>query len=78
MKRGFKADAERLASRLRGEMRVAPDARLDVDQLARHLGVSVRSADELVPKAELERLYEFSRDVLAPPLSIFPMAASWL
>jgi hypothetical protein len=58
VKRGFKAEAERLATRLRSEMRVAPDARLDVDQLARHLGVSVRSADELVPRAELERLHE--------------------
>ena len=58
MKRGFKAEAERLASRLRGEMKVAPDARLDVDQLAKHLGVTVRSADQLVPRSELERLHE--------------------
>ena len=58
MKRGFKAEAERLASRLRGEMKVAPDARLDVDQLAKHLGVTVRSAAQLVPISELERLHE--------------------
>ena len=58
MRRGFKAEAERLASRLRGEMRIASDVRLDVDQLAGHLGVTIRSADELVPKTELERLHE--------------------
>jgi hypothetical protein len=58
VKRGFKAEAERLASRLRGEMKVAPDARLDVDQLAEHLGVTVRSAAQLVPRSELERLHE--------------------
>jgi IrrE N-terminal-like domain len=32
---------------------VGPDARIDVDQLARHLGVTVRQADELVPVSEL-------------------------
>jgi IrrE N-terminal-like domain len=58
VRRGFKAEAERLAARLRGEMKVAPDARLDVYQLARHLGVIVRNADELVPIAELKRLDE--------------------
>lgn len=56
MKRGFKAEVERLASRLRGEMGAAPTLRLDVDELARHLGISVRSADEFVPVAELKRL----------------------
>lgn len=58
MKRGFKAEAERIAARLRGEMGVSPAARLDVDELAKHLGISVRNADELVPLAELKRLNE--------------------
>ncbi len=56
MKRGFKAEAERLATRLRGEMGVSPATRLDVDELAKHLGISVRSAEELVSMAELQRL----------------------
>jgi IrrE N-terminal-like domain len=56
VKRGFKAEAERLASRLRREMGIASDTRLDVDKLARHLGIILQSADQLVPLAELERL----------------------
>jgi IrrE N-terminal-like domain len=58
VRRGFKAEAERLATRLRGELGTPSEARIDVDQLAAHLGVSVRSADELVPRSELERLDE--------------------
>jgi IrrE N-terminal-like domain len=58
VRRGFKAEAERLAARLRGEIGAQPDARLDVDQLSRYLGVTVLSADRLVPKADLKRLDE--------------------
>jgi IrrE N-terminal-like domain len=58
VRRGFKAEAERLAARLRGGIGVRPDARLDVDQLASHLGVAVQSADQLVSKADLKRLDE--------------------
>jgi hypothetical protein len=56
VRRGFKAEAERLATRLRGEMRVPPDVRIDVDKLASHLGVIVRSAVELVPSSDLQLL----------------------
>jgi hypothetical protein len=56
MRRGFKAEAERLATRLRSEMGVAAGCRVDIDDLAQHLGVAVRSADELVPLSELEHL----------------------
>jgi hypothetical protein len=56
VRRGFKAEAERLAARIRSDMGVPPALRLDVDHLAKHLGVTVRSADELVPREELERL----------------------
>lgn len=58
MRRGFKAEAERLASRLRSDLQVPADVGLNVDRLAEHLGVSVRSADQLVPRSELERLQE--------------------
>jgi len=37
-------------------MQVGHSQRLDVDKLAAHLGVEVRSADELVDRAELEKL----------------------
>ncbi len=39
-------------------MQVPPHERIDVDQLAKHLGVTVRSAEKLVPKSELQRLHE--------------------
>ena len=56
MKRGFKAEAERLGARIRSEMRIPADARIDVDQLAAHLGVKVRDADQFVPRSDLDRL----------------------
>jgi Zn-dependent peptidase ImmA (M78 family) len=59
MKRGFKAEAERLAVRLRRELAVPAAARLDVRKLAHHLGIKVREAQELVPEALLRQLNEF-------------------
>ena len=56
MRRGFKAEAERLAARLRGELDLRPSAAVDLTQLADHVGVEIRSADELVDRAALERL----------------------
>lgn len=56
MRRGFKAEAERLAVRLRTELGVKPDQHLNIDLLAAHLGVEVRSADSLVERTELEKL----------------------
>lgn len=58
MRRGFKAEAERLAVRLRAEIGVAPDERIAIDRLAEHLGVEVRSADTLVAIDDLKRLDE--------------------
>ena len=48
MRRGSQAEAERLAVRLRMEIGVGPDARIDVDELAQHVGIEVRDASELV------------------------------
>jgi hypothetical protein len=56
MRRGFKAEAERLAVRIRAELKVAADRRVDVDELALHVGVEVASADSLVSIEDLERL----------------------
>jgi IrrE N-terminal-like domain len=56
LKRGFKASAERDATRLRAEMGLRASAPLDPGQVAAHLGVKVVSADELVPLAQLEDL----------------------
>ena len=61
MRRGFKAEAERLAARLRTELKVMSHLRVDIDELAKYLGAEVRRADTLVDRAELEKL-----DILQP------------
>jgi hypothetical protein len=56
VRRGFKAEAERLAARLRGELGLKPSAIVELSQLANHVGVEIRSADELVDRSALHRL----------------------
>jgi len=56
LRRGFKAEAEREAARIRKELGLASHDRLDPRDLARHLDVSVVDAAELVDVAELEEL----------------------
>lgn len=56
LKRGFKADAERLAVQLRADLGLAPADPLNIGQLAKHLGVAIVSADKLVDLARLEEL----------------------
>jgi hypothetical protein len=61
--RGFKANAEREALRLRSEMGLGKADPLDVYDLAQHLDVTVVSADDLIERErleELERLQAFS------------------
>jgi Zn-dependent peptidase ImmA (M78 family) len=56
MRRGFKAEAERLATQVRAEARLGPLDKLNIERLAEHVGASIRTADELVTRAKLERL----------------------
>lgn len=56
LRRGFKAEAERDAARVRKELGLAPHDRLDPRDLARHLGVAVVDASDLVGIEELEEL----------------------
>lgn len=56
LRRGFKAEAEREAIRVRKELGLAAHDRLDPRELAQHLKVSVVDAGELVDVAELEEL----------------------
>lgn len=56
LKRGFKAEAERQAASLRKELGLAPNDRLDPRELAKHLGVAIVDAGELVDVADLEEL----------------------
>ena len=54
--RGFKADAERRAIALRAELGLEPTDALHPKDLAAHLNVGFRLADELVPREALESL----------------------
>jgi Zn-dependent peptidase ImmA (M78 family) len=56
VRRGFKAEAERLATRVRNEMGLAETDPLDAEALAKHVGASVRSADELTTLDKLQAL----------------------
>lgn len=56
MRRGFKADAERIAARVRKGLGLRPGDALVADDLAAYLGASVRSADELVSAEKLQTL----------------------
>jgi Zn-dependent peptidase ImmA (M78 family) len=50
LKRGFKAEAERIASEARGELGLSPRDRLDPVELAKHLGIPVLTMDELASR----------------------------
>jgi IrrE N-terminal-like domain len=56
LRRGFKAEAERAATRLRGELDLEPHDGLDPRALADHIKVAVVAADSLVSRQELEEL----------------------
>ncbi len=59
MRRGFKAQAERLAADLRRQLGCRDDQAVPLDALAAYLGLELVSADELVPRerfVELELL----------------------
>lgn len=56
--RGFKAEAERIAQRLRADAGVGRSARLKLKPVAESLDVRIVSADELVP---IETLHEIER-----------------
>ena len=58
MRRGFKAEAERIAETARTEMGRRPSDQVDAVDLAHHVGATVRSADELTSREKLETLEE--------------------
>ena len=58
MRRGFKAEAERLAEKVRKRDGEASHRPLDALELARHVGADVRCADELTSLEKLETLEE--------------------
>jgi len=58
MRRGFKAEAERRAEKARTDMGKRPSDHVDVVDFARHVGATVRCADELTSREKLETLEE--------------------
>ena len=58
LRRGFKAEAERIAQRLRVDAGVGRSVRLKLKPVAESLNVRIVSADELVP---METLHEIER-----------------
>jgi Zn-dependent peptidase ImmA (M78 family) len=56
MRRGFKAEAERLATQVRTEMDLGPYKPLDIKALVRYVGAQLRTADELTSLTKLEEL----------------------
>ena len=62
LRRGFKAEAERLAKDIWRAMGLKPNDRMDVARLAEHEGCTVRSAGSLVDIAKLEELNEIQND----------------
>jgi Zn-dependent peptidase ImmA (M78 family) len=64
-RRGFKADAERLAEELRGQLGLRPTDRIDLQKLAGMLNARIVSADVLVPIARLAELKAIQDDAFS-------------
>jgi Zn-dependent peptidase ImmA (M78 family) len=63
LRRGFLAEAEREAKRIRAELGLGPGEPVDASQIAKHLGIRVIAADELIDAArlhDLERVQAFA------------------
>ncbi len=56
MRRGFKAEAERLAVQARIDMGIGPYEPLQIRKLAHHVGAQLRMADELTSITRLQEL----------------------
>lgn len=56
MRRGFKAEAERLSERVRADLGLASDAQLPLDLLGGTLGAELRSAGDLIDVSRLAEI----------------------
>jgi Zn-dependent peptidase ImmA (M78 family) len=65
MRRGFKAEAERIATEIRDAMGLGLAAPATSTSIAEHLGVTVRAADELVERGRLEELAQVQADAFS-------------
>ncbi len=63
LRRGFLAEAERHAARIRCDLGQTPASKLSIDDVARYLDIQIIAADELIDVArlqELERIQAFA------------------
>jgi Zn-dependent peptidase ImmA (M78 family) len=65
MRRGFKAEAERLAADIRQRIGCGPDAPAPLEDVAKNLGVAMVSADTLVARERLEELQRLQDDAFS-------------
>ncbi len=65
LRRGFKAEAERLANDIWRQMGLTPKDRMDAVKLAEHVGCDVRPADSLVDIAKLRELRRIQQDAFS-------------
>jgi Zn-dependent peptidase ImmA (M78 family) len=65
VRRGFKSEAERRATEIRERLGCGDNDPVQLDALARDLGVRMVSADKLVPIAQLEELQELQADAFS-------------
>ena len=65
LRRGFKAESERLAKDIWSAMRLTPDHPMDAVELAKHLGCTVRRADALVDIGKLRELLQIQKDAFS-------------
>ena len=65
MRRGFKSEAERIASGVRERLGCAENNPVPLDALAIDLGVEIMSADQLVPIERLEELQQLQDDAFS-------------
>ncbi len=65
MRRGFKSEAERIASGVRERLECGENDPVPLDALATDLGVEIMSADQLVPIERLEELQDLQDDAFS-------------
>jgi Zn-dependent peptidase ImmA (M78 family) len=65
MRRGFKSEAERIASEVRERLGCGVNDPVPLDALAADLGVEIMSADQLVPIERLEELQHLQDDAFS-------------
>lgn len=74
MRRGFKAEAERLANSIRERQGLKSNEPVSLEQAAKELGVKIVAADELVDRSRLEELEELQADAFSAATFRVPAA----